>query len=118
MEIMIVREPVTPEVLAQLAAAWHETFVKGAADTVRGVIALGGQWHANAADVLIADGSKKDHVWGYSLYPQLRGDAAITYRSHINIRPLQGNTGIEIQDERIQHSIRDLAAHYVPFLGL
>ena len=114
----MVREPVDEETLRALAGAWHGILVKGAADVVRGVIALGGDWHMDANVRLIEDGSSQEHVWGFNVYPDERGDAAIEFTSLINIRPAQGNRSQELQDEELRTTIRALVARYVPYLGL
>lgn len=116
MDITIVHKPIDDVLLAQLAEAWHKTLVKGVADIERGVIALGGEWHMDANAVLIANGSAQQNVWGFNLYPEKKGDAAIEYISLINIRPAQGNRGMELQDETVRQVIKSLCKQYVSFL--
>ena len=118
MEILIAREPVSQETLDALAKAWHYSLVKGVVDIKRGVVALGGEWHMDANNLLIADGSNQQDVWGFNVYPKERGDAAIEYNSLINIRPGQGNRGMEITDENIRTAIRRVVSLTVPLLGL
>jgi len=118
MEILIVREPIDRETLDALAAAWHRSLVKGVADIRRGVVALGGEWHMDANSCLLADGSEQQNIWGFNIYPNERGDAAIAYNSLINIRPLQGNRGMEIENGEVREAVRKVAALAVPFLGL
>ena len=89
MEILIVREPVTEEVLDTLAQEWHHVLVKGVADIKRGVVALGGEWHMDANVRMIEDGSEQQDVWGFNVYLGKKNDDAIEYTSLINIRPLQ-----------------------------
>jgi hypothetical protein len=118
MEILIAREPVDKETLDALAKAWHVSLVKGVADISRAVVALGGEWHIDANNRLIEDGSEQKNLWGFNLYPKERGDKAIEYNSLINIRPLQGNRSMEIVDDDIRKAVRKCAALAVPFLGL
>ncbi len=117
-EIPIVREPVSKETLEKLARAWHGTLVKGVADCARGIIALGGDWHMDANNVLIADGSNQEDVWGFNVYPKEHGDAALEYISLINIRPAQGNKTMELADEALRAKIREIVAKLAPSLGL
>ena len=116
MEIRIVREPVMEEELRALAEAWHKTLVKGVADVEQGVITLGGEWHMDANTLLLQHGSQQEHVWGFNLYPEKRGNDAIEYISLINIRPAQNNRDMELQDEILQAKIKRLCEQYVPFL--
>lgn len=118
MEILVVRETVDKETLDALAKEWHHTLVKGVADISRAVVALGGEWHIDANNRLIEDGSEQKNLWGFNIYPREKGDAAIEYNSLINIRPLQGNRSMEIANEETRKAVRRVAALTVPFLGL
>lgn len=118
MEILIVREQVDKETLDALAKEWHHTLVKGVADISRGIIALGGEWHIDANNRLIEEGSEQKNIWGFNIYPKEKGDAAIEYNSLINIRPMQGNRSMEITSEETKRAVRKVAALAVPFLGL
>ena len=118
MEILIVREAIDTETLDALAKEWHHSLVKGVADISRSVVALGGEWHMDANNRLIENGSEQKNLWGFNLYPKENGDAAIEYNSLINIRPLQGNRSMELMDEGTRRAVRRVAAFAVPFLGL
>lgn len=118
MEIIIVREPTSQETLLALAKEWHHSLVKGVADIERSVVALGGEWHMDANNRLLEDGSEQKNIWGFNIYPDGNGDAAIEYISLINIRPAQGNRGMEIVSEATRSAVRRAAAKAIPFLGL
>ncbi len=118
MDILVVKEPIDETSLRSLANAWYQTLLKGVADSKRGVIALGGEWHMDANTVLLGDGSMQHDVWGFNIYPDETGDAAIEYISLINIRPLQGNKTMELIDESLRIEIRTLVARLVPQLKL
>lgn len=118
MEILIARGPIDKETLDALAKEWHVSLVKGVADISRGVIALGGEWHIDANNRLIEDGSEQKNLWGFNLYPKEQGDKAIEYNSLINIRPLQGNRSMELMDEDARTAVRKVVALAVPYLDL
>jgi len=118
MEILIVRDAVDQKTLEALAGEWHDDMVKGVADINRGVIALGGEWHMDANNVLLADGSKQEDVWGFNIYPNESGEDAIEYISLINIRPLQGNTEMEIKDETLRARILGIVKEMLQYLNL
>lgn len=118
MEILIVRAPVDASTLESLAKGWHHTLVKGVADIKTGLVALGGEWHVDANNCLLKEGSEQKNLWGFNLYPKEKGDAAIEYNSFINIRPMQGNQSMEITSEETRSAVRKVAALAVPFLGL
>ena len=117
-EIIIVEDTVTRERLQPLMDAWHGVIVKGVADIERGIIALGGEWHMDANVKLIEAGSLQEHVWGFNVYPDDRGDAAIEYVSLINIRPAQGNRDMEIESADVRQRVRDTIMRLMPFLGV
>ena len=118
MEILIVREPVNQEMLDALAKEWHFSLVKGVADIRRSVVALGGEWHMDANNRLIEDGSRQEDLWGFNVYPKERGNEAIEYTSLINIRPAQGNRSMEIASEEVREAVRKTVALAIPFLEL
>lgn len=117
-EILIVREPVDEVAVAALADAWHGTLVKGVADLEREIIALGGDWHMDANNVLIEDGSEQKNLWGFNIYPDERGDSALEYISLINIRPKQGNRDMELLDETLRKRLRTVVTRLVPHLEI
>jgi hypothetical protein len=118
MDILVVREPVDQGTLLALAREWHHSLVKGVADISLGTVALGGEWHIDANNRLIEEGSEQKNLWGFNIYPGEREDAAIEYNSLINIRPLQGNRSMEITREETRAAVRTAAARAIPFLGL
>lgn len=118
MEIIIVRETVSTETLLALANEWHHVLVKGVADIESGLVALGGEWHMDANNRLIEEGSGQQHLWGFNVYPKEKGNAAIEYISLINIRPAQGNRSMEIENEETRVAVRRAVAAAIPFLDL
>ncbi|MFZ2167734.1 MAG: DUF5674 family protein [Minisyncoccia bacterium] len=118
MEILVVREPVDQETLQSLAHAWHHSLVKGVVDISLEVVALGGEWHMDANNRLIEEGSEQQNIWGFNVYPKGKGDAAIEYISLINIRPMQGNRSMEISSEETRNAVRKAVALAIPFLEL
>jgi len=118
MRIIIVREPVDESTLSALAEEWHHALVKGVADIEQGIAALGGEWHMDANNRLVEEGSRQENLWGFNVYPKERGDAAIEYISLINIRPAQGNRGMEIENDETRTAVRKTVAKAIPFLGL
>ena len=118
MDIRIVRVPTTLDTLNELAATYHRRLVKGVADIELGIIALGGEWHIDANNVLTALGSAQSNLWGFNVYPREKGDKAIRYNSMINIRPAQGNTSMDVLDTSLQGEIRSLVGKLIPDLEL
>ena len=118
MDIRVISEPITLDVLEELAGIYHRRIVKGVADLEKGIIALGGEWHIDANNVLFADGSKQQNLWGFNVLPREKGDKAIQYNSLINIRPAQGNKSMDVLDESLQKKIRTLVGRLIPDLNI
>ena len=107
--ILIIRQPVTSEQLAQMSEAFGEPFIKLAVDVERQVLAGGGELHADCETALLEDGSQQQDIWGADWYPHER---QVGFESLINIRPRQQNLALEVQDPtlrtRIETIIRQL----------
>lgn len=112
-EILVLHDPIAAGDLIRLAVETFEDMVKYVVDVERGVIAIGGQLHADAEQVLLEAGSRPADLWGAN-YLLGRGRADyIEYTSLINIRPARGNPGMEIQDPAIRERIRELTASLI-----
>ncbi len=111
--IEIIRTPTTPENVREHAAL-HGDMVKLVADVERGILALGGEMHADAEQVLLEDGSRSEDLWGANVYPERPRDERIEYTSLINVRPRQGNRTMELHDEVLQVKIRSIIDTLLP----
>ncbi len=94
--------------LRRLAELYFEDMVKYVVDVARGVIAVGGEMHADAEQVLLDDGSTQADLWGATYYPGRGRELCVEYTALINIRPAQGNRSMEIQDPAVRQRVREL----------
>jgi hypothetical protein len=94
--------------LARLVKMYFEDMVKYVADVTRGVIAVGGELHADAEQLLLEAGSRQTDLWGANYYPGRGRDDCIEFTALINIRPAQGNRSMEVQDASVRERIRML----------
>ncbi len=94
--------------LARLVKMYFEDMVKYVADVTRGVIAVGGELHADAEQLLLEAGSRQTDLWGANYYPGRGRDDCIEFTALINIRPAQGNRSMEVQDASVRERIRVL----------
>lgn len=108
MDIRIIKEPVGLDTVAEIAKEFYGEMIKGVADIEREIIALGGEWHRDAREVLLKDGSSKENTWGFRFYLDRPKESDIEYVSHINIRPTEGNHDIYIEDPGIRERVKDL----------
>jgi hypothetical protein len=105
-EIHVQSERIGPDLLGRLVRETFEVMVKYVADVERGVIAIGGELHADAEALLLEQGSHPANVWGANYYPGRGREACIEFTSLINISPARGNPGMEVMDPVIRQRIR------------
>jgi len=63
MPIVVVKDRLSKEKFEE-ARRDYETYIKITADLEREVVALGGEYHADAEELLLAQGSYQDDIWG------------------------------------------------------
>ena len=93
--ILIIRRPATSEQMLQMSEAFGDALIKLAVDVERGILAGGGELHADCEVALLEDNSQQQDIWGADWYPL---DRQVGFESLINIRPRQGNLSLEVQD--------------------
>ena len=97
MGIHVIRERATEEELRDMQERLG-SYIKLAADVERGILAGGGEYHADCEAVLLEDGSRQKDIWGADWYPETR---TVGFGALINIRPRQGNRSMAVQDPRL-----------------
>jgi hypothetical protein len=107
-DILILDRPIEPDELRALVERFFEDMVKYVADLALGVIAVGGELHADAEALLLERGSRQNDLWGANYLPGRGEDECIEYTSLINIRPSRDNRSMEVQDPGLRARIRDL----------
>ena len=85
-----------------------EEMVKYVADVERGIIAIGGEMHSDAEEVLLEAGSRQADLWGANYYPGRGREGCIEYTSLINIRPSAGNRGMELIDPALRARVLEI----------
>ena len=106
MNIKIVTEPITRAEAKEIAKEFYVEMVKGVVDVEKGIIALGGEYHMDANTILVENGSEQKNLWGFNFSPDKTGDEQIEYKALVNIRPVHGNSVMEIQDENLRTAMR------------
>ena len=108
MTIHLLRDRATREQVAEMLEEL-KTLIKLAIDVKRGVIAGGGEWHADCEKVLIENGSQQEDIWGADWLPL---ENEVRFEAMINIRPRQNNRTMVIQDAdlraRVEKIVRDI----------
>ena len=113
MPIHIVRAPVSLDELRRLAAPQFGDFVKAVVDVSRGVMAIGGELHADEEALLLQDGAGPADLWGINLYPDRPTSELVEFDSMINVRPSQSNRSRGVEDAEVRQRIQEIAARLV-----
>ena len=104
--ILILDRRIDRDVLRPLVSAWFEDMVKYVVDVEQGRIAIGGELHADAEEVLLQAGSRQRDLWGANYYPGRGKEKCIEFTSLINISPARGNKGMELLDPALRTRIQ------------
>lgn len=103
--ILIIRERATYTQMRQMLEALG-IYIKLAVDIERGIVAGGGELHADCEQFLLAEGSQQANIWGADWYPS---NQTVGYESLINIRPSANNRSMEIQSPELRVQINQIA---------
>ena len=109
----IVSAPITREDLSELAREQFGDWIKAVVDVSRGVMAVGGDLHADDEALLLDGGSRQSDLWGINLYPEDEGDDWIEFDSMINIRPRDGNRSRGVDDEGMRARVRAIVERLI-----
>ena len=104
----IIREKISQEEFDEIAKNGFGEMVKIVVDVARGIMALGGELHADEEDVLVQDGSNSLNLWGANIYVNKSKEERIEFSSLINIRSARGNRSMEISDPNIKEKITQI----------
>jgi len=113
MAVQIVREPITLDELRSLAHGQFGEFVKAVVDVHLGVMAIGGELHADEEALLIEQGGHQADLWGINLYPDRVGTDRIEFDSMINVRPSQGNRSRSVEDPALRQQIVNVVTRLI-----
>ena len=108
MNIKIVKSKMSEEELREIAKDFYSTMVKGVVDVENETLALGGEYHMDANAVLLENGSVQRNIWGFNWYFDKPKEEQLEYVSLINIRPMQGNRMMEVQDLSLRGKMKSL----------
>jgi hypothetical protein len=108
MDIEIITTPIPLQKIKDAAQISFGDMAKAVVDIQTGILALGGEWHADAEAILLENGSSQENLWGINIYPDLENEERIIFVSLINIRPRQNNRGMEIQNPEIRKKISQI----------
>lgn len=95
MSIVILSKKATSQDLKK-ASHDYKTYIKITVDIEKKIIAIGGEYHADAEKLLLENGSLQKNIWGGGVDLILK---RFETNAMINLRPTQ-NSSTEILDEK------------------
>jgi hypothetical protein len=114
-DILLVTGRISSADLRSLVEQFFHDMVKFVVDINRGIVAVGGELHADAKAFFLDAGCRQQDLWGANYYPERGPDDCIEYTALINIRPAQGNRSMEVEDADVRDRIRDLTFRLTVF---
>jgi hypothetical protein len=115
--IRVISERITNAALREFLDNPFPDMIKFVVDTENRKIALGGELHADAEELLLEEESLQEYLWGGNLYPDAPPERMIEYSALINIRPSQENRSMEILDDGIREKVRDIVSELIELSG-
>ncbi len=114
MEIKIVKDSMGRKELIDIAKEQFGDLVKAVVDVEQGIMAIGGELHADGEVALIEqEASKREHTWGINLYPKKIGEDWIEFDSLINLKPSFDNRSRGVDNPEIQKKVRNIVEKLV-----
>ncbi|MBI2121897.1 MAG: hypothetical protein HYT98_02135 [Candidatus Sungbacteria bacterium] len=113
MSIKIIKNKIFKSELSEIAQNQFGDFVKAVVDIKKGIMAVGGELHADEEALLLEDGSRQENLWGINLYPNKTAKDRIEFNSMINVRPSQGNRSRGVENPDIQEKIKTIVKKLV-----
>jgi hypothetical protein len=111
--IQIVRDPISLDDLRAIARRQFGDMVKAVVDVAQGIMAIGGELHADEEATLLDGGSRQTDLWGINLYPDAVGTERVEFDALINVRPAQGNRSRAVEDAARRERIQEIVGRLV-----
>ena len=108
MDIIVIKTKIDQKTLEDLNEHWFKTFVKFVVDIRTKEIAVGGELHSDAEQLLLERGSKQSDLWGGNFFAGKPPEHQLEYTSLINIRPHDNNYSMEIENDIIREKVTTL----------
>ena len=86
-----------------------DVYIKTVIDVRKKVCSAGCDRHSDSEKVLLEQGSKQEDLWGGGIDLETK---VVDCNSMINIRPIQGNSSNEIQNDKIRKEFEDLTKYF------
>ena len=88
----------------------YKSYIKITADIEKEIIAIGGEYHADAEEKLLKLGANQENIWGGGLNLET---GEIETNAIINIRTKKNNPSAEILDLEVREKFINMAKKYL-----
>ena len=113
MQIKILENKISMDEVKELAGFWYGTMIKGAVDIDLGRVAIGGDYHIEDSEMLTANGSKFENVWGFNIRFEENPDGVLEFDSMVNIKPNLGNRSRSISDVEVVKKATEIIYNFI-----
>ncbi len=113
MDIRVIKVPITRTELGEIAKERFGDLVKAVVDIEQGLMAVGGELHADEEALLLEQGSAQNNLWGINLYPAIADENWIEFDSMINVRPSRNNRSRGVDDTAIRERIINIVKQLI-----
>lgn len=108
MKIKIIKDKITKKELIEIGKEFFDEMVKAVVDIEKEIMAVGGELHSDAAELLIENGSESKNIWGINIRFSKSREEWLEFDSLINIKPVFGNRSMGIEDLEIKAKIKKI----------
>lgn len=105
MKIHLINQKATKQQIDEMLEMQNRKFIKLAVDIRQGVLAGGGEFHADCEEVLLRHGCKQNDIWGADWDPYER---VVKYEAMLNIAPRRKNPSSKILDPKIRSQVESI----------
>lgn len=105
-DIIIITKKISKKELKRLAGMRFGDLIKAVVDIKLGIMAVGGELHADEEAELLRNGSQQQNLWGVNLYPDEPEEKWVEFDSVINIRPSQNNRSRDVENSKVREKIK------------
>ena len=107
-EIEIITDSISTSKLKDLAKQGFGDMIKIVVDIEKGIMAVGGELHADEEAALLDRGCAQSNLWGANIYVNQPRQSWLEYDSMINLRPSQSNLSRLVSDEAVRNKIAEI----------
>ncbi len=114
-DIRVIKNPISLSLLFEIAQERYGDLVKAVVDVEQGIMAVGGEFHADEEVVLIEqEHSSREHTWGINLWPdKKKREEFVQFDSMVNLKPSFGNRTRGVDNEETQNKIRNIISSLI-----